>query len=281
MTQLDTVSKFVGNTKLTSQPKRKRSKLRSRCWCFTWNNPDVDFVTQLQNSFEELKVQYVFQTEKVSTLHVQGAIYFKNPVEVGFQAVFSKKIHWEKGKNWRNLKKYCCKLESRVEGPWTNIQDLRYRKSIRDPLKGKVLYEWQKKVIDIIKSSPDDRTLWWFWDELGNTGKSALCKHLKLKYGDSLICVSGKMSDIAFGIKSRLDNGIDVDIVLMDIPRSSLGYVNYGMIEKLKDGYFYSGKYESGECMINSPHVLMFANMLPDISMCSEDRWKIIEVKKD
>lgn len=259
----------VGNTKTTSKKKKRR------CWMFTWNNPGPESLEQLRGNFEHLGVQYVFQLEDAGTKHFQGAIYFKNPRYSNFQILFSDKIHWEWGRSWKNLKLYCCKLDTRIGGPWTNIKGLSWRKTIKDPLNGKKLYKWQSKILKLVDTEPDDRKIYWFWEYNGNAGKSALCKHIKLKYGKSVITVSGKSKDIFFGIKSRLDENIDIDIVLVDIPRSYLEYVNFMALEKLKDGYCFSGKYESNEILMNPPHVICFANEPPDTSVLSLDRWVI------
>ncbi|XP_033106596.1 uncharacterized protein LOC117108618 [Anneissia japonica] len=37
---------------------------------------------------------------------------------------------------------------------------------------------WQQKVIDLCKEEPDDRTIHWYWDKKGGTGKSTLMKYL-------------------------------------------------------------------------------------------------------
>lgn len=120
---------------------------KSRCWAFTYNNPPNGTVNQLIFGFTELGCEYVFQREKGSTVHLQGAIYFKNPRVMAFQKIFSEKIHWEFGKNWRNLKKYCCKVDTRIEGPWTNINGLKFRETIKNPLDNLELYPWQEKTI--------------------------------------------------------------------------------------------------------------------------------------
>lgn len=269
MAQIGTDCDLVGNTKTKSK------RIRSRAWFFTYNNPEEGDVARFIYLFESLKVDYVFQLEEVSRRHFQGVIRFANPREVGFQQQFDKKVHWERCRSWRKAITYCSKLESRRDGPWTNIASLRFRKTIRDPLKGKKLYYWQQLMFKLLEEEPDDRCIWWLWDKKGGTGKSAFCKSVKLKYGQRVISCSGKTKDIMFGLASRMEEGIDVDIVLMDVPRSSLGYINYGAMEKVKDGYFYSGKYESKEIVMNPPHFLVFANEEPDYDMMSKDRWYV------
>lgn len=67
----------------------------------------------------------------------------------------------------------------------------------------------------------------------------------------------------------------DPKIIICDIPRTNLEYINYGAIESIKNGMIYSGKYEGGQCIFDNPHVVVFANELPDGSKMSRDRWRI------
>ena len=56
------------------------------------------------------------------------------------------------------------------------------------------------------------------------------------------------------------------------------GAVSYNAIEQLKDGLVFSSKYEGGVKMFNPPHVIIFANWLPDVKTLSEDRWNIVNI---
>lgn len=280
LTKVEKVLRY-GNTKTPHDINMdKNKKKKTRAWQFTYNNFNMENLEQFTEKFKDLGCEYIFQLEEVSCKHLQGAIYFKSPRNMSFQQGFNNTIHWERGRNWRNLKKYCCKLESRIDGPWTNIPGLKFRKTIKDPLRGKKLYTYQKFIKEIIKEEPDDRTIYWFYEKIGNTGKSSLCKHLKLKYKNKLISVSGKSKDVIYAISSVLENDEDIDIIIYDIPRSNIDYISYTGMEKIKDGYCFSGKYESKEILINSPHIICFANELPNTGKMSKDRWKIYELIK-
>lgn len=68
---------------------------------------------------------------------------------------------------------------------------------------------------------------------------------------------------------------IIVDIARADKPTKD----SYKALEALKNGIFFSGKYESG--MVNSygsPHVFVFANFEPEWEYFSQDRWKVYEI---
>lgn len=279
MEQFGTVCEKLGNTKNFSRKGNLKGK-KSRCWAFTFNNPENGTVLLLIEKFKSLNCEYVFQKEKSrsGTIHLQGGIYFKNPRSMKFQKKFSERIHWEFGRNWRNLKNYCCKLDTRVSGPYTNISGLEFRKSIRDPLKGLQLYAWQEFILNICEDEPDDRKIYWIWSENGNMGKSSFCKHLKIKFGDFVSTIGGTSKDAFYGIKERLEKNVDLKIILIDIARSKMSNISYESIEKLKDGYFYSSKYESKEILMNPPHIFVFANCKPYENLMSKDRWFIMNV---
>jgi len=150
-------------------------------------------------------------------------------------------------------------------------------KPIRDPLAGKVLRPFQQTVMDIIDvEEPDERIIYWFWETIGNVGKTALCKHICLKYPKRVLIVNGKQSDMFNAVLSFKESTGDYpSIIIIDIPRSMINYVSWGGIEKIKDGLFYSGKYEGGQCVFNCPHVVCFANSAPNMELLSEDRWRV------
>lgn len=71
------------------------------------------------------------------------------------------------------------------------------------------------------------------------------------------------------------DGGRPPKIIIIDIPRYNMDYISYGGMEEIKNGCFFSSKYEGGMVLMNSPHVIVFANQPPDEGMMSKDRWKV------
>ncbi len=141
--------------------------------------------------------------------------------------------------------------------------------------------DWQKTILDSLQRSPDARTISWYWETSGNVGKSFLVKYIALTY-TSVIISAGKASDVYHQVATMMNpkkgKGRNPTIVLMDVPRQSLKYVNYAMIENLKNGLIASGKYESSQYIFPIPHVYVFANTKPELEMMSEDRWAIEEI---
>lgn len=58
-------------------------------------------------------------------------------------------------------------------------------------------------------------------------------------------------------------------IFILDLSRTCENFVSYDSIEKLKNGFWFSGKYESKMVMIPPPVVIVFANFKPEIDKLS------------
>lgn len=262
-TKMETSGNALGNTKTRAIPSKK--------WCFTLNNYEKNDLEILETKF--LGHKYIMGKEvgENGTPHIQGYIEFadkKRPIEF----IKDKRIHWEKAKGNKEANlKYCSKDDNFV----TNFE---MRKKIKDPLDGKVLYDWQKEILELVKTEPDDRSIYWYWEPNGNCGKSALTKHICMNY--KAMMVEGKGNDIKYGIAEWIAEK-DLDIVIMDFERSLEEYVSYSCIEKIKNGCFYNNKYESKQCIFNPPHIVIFANFEPNISKLSKDRWKIKELVQE
>lgn len=259
-------------------------KIRKRSWFYTWNNPPNDYVNILTQFMKNFKVdKFVYQLERGENgnIHVQGCLSFKNARYPKFQKNLSEKIHWEFCKNFKRAVLYCCKLDTRIEGPYTNIKNLSFRKTIENPLKKVKLYEWQIFLENLYSCKPDDRKIFWFWENKGNSGKSSFCKYMRLKYGKSVYIIGGTSKDTFHGIQKRLiEEKTELKMIFVDITRSSYNSVSYNALESLKNGYFYSSKYDSSEILMNTVHIVCFCNYKPDITKLSQDRWEIVEIEK-
>ncbi|AXL65927.1 replication-associated protein [Tentweb spider associated circular virus 1] len=141
---------------------------------------------------------------------------------------------------------------------------------IREEYTNATLRIYQARIDRMVKLPPDPRTIHWFYDERGNTGKSWMTNWLMLNHG--AICFSnGKSADIAYAYSGER-------IVVFDFTRSMQDVLNYQVIEELKNGRIFSPKYESCCKLFPRPHVICFANWLPDYGKMSADRWDIHEI---
>ena len=246
-------------------------------WLFTWF--DYPSLNEVQKELETLETKkWIFQEEICPTTkksHLQGFIQFNTKCRPK-EKFKDKTIHWEKKRGTiAQCVAYCSKEDTRKP----NTSPLAKGFCIPRPIRViSELKPWQKEIWELLDSDPDDRTIHWFYEEKGNTGKTALCR--KICYEKNALYVSGKANDMKYAIvEQKHKKGTTPDIVLLDIPRAKTGYISYSGIEEIKNGIFFSPKYESGMVIYPHPHVVVFSNEPPIEEMLSKDRWNIIKIE--
>lgn len=256
LTQSNTES--LGNTKPDS---------RSRSYIMTWNNYDEKDYIEIKSYFDTM-THWIIGKEiapTTGTKHLQGYFYNKNAIRFSTLKTLYPKASWRVAKGTKEQNFIYCSKEN---------YESNYKPKIETPLKIITeLREWQKNIENILLTEPDDRTIYWIIDHEGNKGKTALCKYLVHNYKAAY--VSGKANDIKHIIAELKEKP---NIVLFDYPRSLESYVSYQAIEEIKNGIFCSGKYESKTIVMNSPHIIVFSNFIPDLTKLSKDRWNIINI---
>lgn len=254
----------LGNTKTNP---------RSRKWVFTLNNWSNDELEHLKRCLTLKHANFIIGQEigEQGTPHLQGYMEFINPVYFSSLKSINDRMHLEKarGNKQQNIE-YCSK-----DGVVTSTFPLPRKQRLLNKFNNITWKPWQQEIIDLVQTQPDERTIHWYWEPTGNVGKSFLCKYLACKF--DVIIADGKKDNVFNQIKTWMDNNEDKDptIILLDVPRTSFDFINYGCIEQIKNGLIYSGKYEGGQCIFDNPHVIIFANKLPDITKLSRDRWNI------
>lgn len=257
----DTVEHSSGGN--TKTPSRKQ-----RAWFITWNNPPETADTVLLGLAEK----YAFQHEigKSGTPHIQGCFYFKNARSFSQVQQHLPGVHIEPCKSWKDAIEYCTKEDTRASPFISNCLPVK----VEDPLDITNKADWMIEIENILETKPDRRKIYWYYEKQGGIGKTTFCKHLCLTI-TNVLYASGKVSDIQYAI-AEMDP--KPTLILFDVPRSAAEYVNYQALEKVKDGIFFSGKYESKMVIMNNPHVICFANQRPNTNMLSNDRWIIKEL---
>lgn len=221
------------------------------------------------------------------TPHLQGVISFPNGRRFESVKKLLGRAHLEKVKNLFASRRYCSDKRKRFGKIW----DFRKTKTQPQPEGNEfpewrrqslivVPFTWQKKVLDICSSEPDRRTIYWFWESEGGAGKTELTHLIRNKWPDRSLAVSGSAKDIKCAIALMKKAGHSPPkIVIWDIPRSKGNKISYASVEKIKDGRFFSGKYESMEVAFPPCHIICFANEPPLYDLMSKDRWKVAELK--
>jgi len=258
----------VDSNEMDQKAPKKRSNA-GKNWCLTWWNFPDDWREKFQKN---KKIDaYVVGREQGAEggWHLQGYIEFEKkqrPIEC---LKWDKKIHWEaaEGTAWDNYK-YCTKggdfIVNNIDEPY--IIDLTLR-------------PWQEKVWAWLQQKPDDRTVHWVWEPLGNSGKTTFMKYVyqNMKH----VCIGApKASDTKHLILKYMQEKKRVPkIVFIDLPRGTkMEYFSWSGIETVKNMFFASGKYEGGFVCERPVHLVIFANQPPDTMKLSEDRWSIWKI---
>ena len=218
-----------GNTKQISPAKH---------WVFTLNNYSKDDLGLL-SSISSIN-RYVFQQEvgENGTPHLQGYVEFKTKKRPVSEIKFSQAAHWETTRNVKAAIAYCYKSDGTQVPGTVQTFNIKIPKPLKliDPDR-----EWEVEMLSIIKEEPDDRTIYWLFEENGNVGKSQFTKYLCAKH-DALV-VSGKSADAKYMIMKYAEahDGVYPELIIYDVPRCNLEYVSWEGLEKIKDGCFAGG----------------------------------------
>lgn len=257
-------------------------KFKTRAWFFTWNNYPGTFGTDLLNCFAKAK-KYVFQQEvgKTGTPHIQGFVEWVNPVwNTSIQEQLPG-IWIQKCRNMKASEVYCSKVDTKAGK--TYYHGLMFKNKLIDPLEGLEYFWWQHWLDDIIVGPVCTRTMYWFWNEHGDNGKTTLARHLCIKYPKKrILYVNGSANNIKCAFAKMMEKGNPPEVVIWGIPKERSDYISYGAMEEIKDGIFFSGKFESGMCQFNPPHVIILANCGPNIGdNMSVDKFKVVDIEKE
>lgn len=263
----------VGNT--NPSPPSKKQVNKAIKWVFTYNNYDPLEIVPIVSTFEQYCSKYIFQEEtgEEGTPHLQGSIWLKvkmRPTELKL----SKKIHWSLMKDEIGSLLYCSKEDTRTGKIYKSKNII-----IPKPLNIiTTLRPFQQSLENILLEEPNDRSIIWVADRKGSIGKSAFCKYLVHKY-DALYITEGKKSDIINLVYNYCEVSKKyLTIVILDVPRENGNNISYKSLEEIKNGLICNTKYETGNTVINPPHIVVFANEYPDNTKWTSDRYQVYDV---
>lgn len=143
--------------------------------------------------------------------------------------------------------------------------------------------KWQIDLLDEIKINKKfNRTITWFYDEIGNTGKTYFSNWAIDELGDQVVTLDafGRNQDAAQIFLGLQEKGKLPRVLILDLSRSFKDRDSiYGTLENILNGRMTSTKYEGGIVRWRSEHVIVFANFLPNVRAASQDRWDIRELR--
>lgn len=256
---------------------KTQDSFRRRDYFVTINNPCDKVYETLDSWMNDDKVVIMSCQEergKEGTLHIQGYLEFKNQMKR--QNLFKQlgqEFYAVAPQNKHAAKQYCQKAETSCGQQWIKEPEKPVKKEVKDKFDYSIAAQWQLDIIELVQQEPDDRKIYWYWENEGQCGKSRLAKHLHMKF--NAFVTGGKCADVMCGLAQRKE---PPEIVVWDMPRSVEQSISYHAIEQIKNGLVYSTKYESCTICFNEPHVIIFANTPPDLSKLSRDRWVVHEI---
>lgn len=96
------------------------SSPQGKYWCFTWNNPGVDYIDAAKSFTDLADFGYlIFQLERASTLHFQGYVEFNKLKRLNQLKRSHPTLHFERRKgSQQEAIDYCKKGDTAMLGPW-------------------------------------------------------------------------------------------------------------------------------------------------------------------
>lgn len=259
----------IGNTELESISEAKEGERENQFFffSFTLGQRFCPKWRRVETKISTLASEWVFQLEEGKEngfLHWQGWMHLKKRSRC---AELKRKLGWteihlEPCKNIQAAHDYCLKEDTRKKGPFMFPRTI-------EVLAEDQLYPWQQNIVDIIDGPADPRKILWYADTAGNGGKTVFAKFLCQEYG--AVFVNGKGNDI----KNYIAKTPYAEVIIFGFARTTENTVSYEALESLKDGLFFSGKYDTEMVIRNPPHILVFANFIPNLSKLTNDRWSI------
>lgn len=165
-------------------------------------------------------------------------------------------------------------LANEFPGHW-----VRYNKSLEEYVKlvcpqpvleDGDLRDWQAALQLTVAGDADDRSIVFQVDELGGKGKTWFQRYMISSFPDDVqILSSGKRDDIAHALDPSKT------IFLFNVPRGGMEFLQYTVLEQIKDRMVFSPKYNSQTKILKPSHVVVFCNEMPNQMAMTEDRYVI------
>lgn len=253
-------------------------------WDFTIPRKSVKDEEEVKMKLKEICKMWCFQLEKgekTEFMHYQGRVSFK--LKTRKAPLLFPGIHWSPTSSLnKDNNFYVVKSETREAGPWSDKdKEVYVPKQYRD-IK---LYKWQQEIIDS-RNVFNDRIIDMIYDEKGNNGKSTVASIAEIMY-NAIDCppINDCKELIQYVCNECMDNELRTPgLVFVDLPRAMNKdglYGIYSAIEQIKKGKLVDTRYHGRKWWIDSPRIWVFSNHLPDLSLLSNDRWRIWTINKD
>lgn len=154
---------------------------------------------------------------------------------------------------------------------YRNIEELANLRAPTPVLRQGEPRPWQRALADELLQPADDRSVVFYVDREGGTGKSWFQQWFFSSHPDSCqILAPDGIANMAYALDHSRH------IIFINVPRGGIQFLPYRFLEQCKDRMVFSSKYESTMKVFRTPvHVIVFTNEDPDMEKMSEDRYVI------
>jgi|GEM_PF-3349872 len=250
------------------------------------NYTDIeDFIGQLETG-KETSIPHYQLAIKANSLCTKKKVLeaFKEKIEghINVQIQF----------NLEDMKNYCLKETDFISEQYSGkIYKHQWQMDFleRKPQLKEVLnnpYIWQKFVRkELLDKLPDDRTVDWIIDPVGNTGKSSFARaYVSEVPTDGILMKIDNLDRMELTLINKIENYRmkyykDPKVIFFDFPRASDPskiISATALMEDAKSGHLettFGGKHK--EIEISDIHIIVLSNNAPDLPVLSVDRWRL------
>lgn len=258
------------------------------CWDFTLKSTDQE-INILKDTLCEVCKHWCFQLEKgekENYVHWQGRFSLRTKKRKKELIKLFKSLlltEWDgvwftptSNPNTSNFN-YVLKLDTRIDGPWTDKDEERFDTIQLQIFKKQKLHQWQE-MIKLKCQTYNDRWIDLIYDPLGNSGKSIFAEYLEYEGLAEEIPPFRMMDDLFQWVCCRKTK----PCYIVDLPRGmkkdKLADF-YSGIEVIKNGVAYDKRYRAKKIRFNRPRIFVFTNTLPAFKLMSIDRWVVWTIK--
>lgn len=136
------------------------------------------------------------------------------------------------------------------------------------------LRPWQLELEEELNAEADDRIITFVEDPIGGKGKTWFAKYMLSKHPDRVQILSvAKRDDMAYMLDETKN------IFFVNVPRGGMEFLQYTILEMIKDRIVTSPKYQSCQKILTENcHVIVLCNEHLDETKLSVDRIKVIDL---
>lgn len=126
---------------------------------------------------------------------------------------------------------------------------------------------WQADLRKELQGTSDDRRFIWYYDPVGDSGKSIFAEHLQVYWKNALVLTNVNTRDAATILQTIQNRGTNIEIIIVDLSRSCMKAIQkdelYTGLETFKNRVITAQKYTGGTIVLKRMHVVVFSNSLP------------------